>query len=164
MTSNRELLTLGGIPEGDIDVLIAGDTEHKVPRFQPLLDPTTTEELGRRLGGEVSSLQPDRLLIAGEATDQVLAFVVARELGCAVTVVWSSEGLLTHEGEMREGDRVVVISESFRSTDSLHGVGSYISFCGATLAAAAALIDTPMLQREAADLGVRAIVLADGRR
>ena len=163
MTSIRELLTLGGIPEGDIDVLIAGDTEHQVPRFRPLLDPTTTEELGRRLADEISSLQPDRLLIAGEATDEILAFVVARKLGCAVTVVWSSEGLLTHDGEMREGDRAVVVSESFRSTDSLRGVGSYIPFCGVTLAAAAALIDTPILQREAADLGVPAIVLAGGR-
>jgi hypothetical protein len=162
MTSIRELLALGGIPEGGINLLIAGDTEHKAPRFQPLLDPSTTEELGRRLAGEVSRLQPDRLLIAGEATDEILAFVVGRELGCDVTVVWSSEGLLTHDGEMLDGDRVVVISESFRLTDSLHGLGSYISYCGATLAAAAVLIDTPMLQREAADLGVQTIALVGG--
>jgi hypothetical protein len=159
MTSDRDLLAQGGITSDDIDALVAHEDSHGAARFQPLANPEAAEEIGQRLAAQLASLEPDRLLVAGQEHDDILAFVVARELHCPVTIVWHSEGLLSHEGDIERADRIAVVSESFRAPASLHALGTYVKGLGASIAAVAALIDTPVLQREAKALGAAAIAL-----
>ena len=144
------LLEQGGISAKDLDGIFAG-VEGRHPRFDALRDPGATEELARALAAELAPLAPTRLLLWADEDDSLLAFIVARELNSEVTTVRNAEGLLDISARITSSDRVAIVAESFRSSDRLQSMRSFVALQGATLVAVATLIDTAFLRAESSD-------------
>jgi hypothetical protein len=157
-----ELLGAGGLSVDDLDALGGDGDLSGVPRFRALRSPRATDELGRWLAAEIAPLGPTRLVAWSGLDDTLLVFVISRELGCPVTVVWNDEGLLRSEPPLETGDRIVLVAESFRAVETLDAVRSLAIHRGATVAGSAALVATAV-QVNTADAGEQAIFLFDRR-
>jgi adenine/guanine phosphoribosyltransferase-like PRPP-binding protein len=160
LTNSAEIMSLlakGGLAEADVEAIVAGAESRPVPRFSVLRDPSATEALARALAAEVAPLTPTRVLLWAE-DDAVLAFVVAKELGCSVTKAGASEGLLECDPPIEKADRVVVLAESFRTAGAFQALRSLAEHHGAGVVAGAALVDTPTLRTEGGGVQVIALV------
>jgi adenine/guanine phosphoribosyltransferase-like PRPP-binding protein len=142
------LLAAGGVPHEELSNL--GETPAARPsKYDPLRDPRGAEQLGLALAERLRASEPDRILVWDDVEDAVLAWVVARELGCPVVRAMEADGLLDFDGTIADGDRVVVLADAFRQGRILHGMKALVTVNRASVAAVAVLFDTEELYAEA---------------
>jgi len=140
-----QLLAACGMAESELESLLTS-SEDASPRYRALQNPKAADELACALAVEAARSTPNRVLIWAGVDDTLLAFVVARELECEVSVVWQSEGLLCCDPEIAVGDRVLIVSACFIETSRLEALRSLVALRGAAVAAVASLIETEVLR------------------
>jgi len=121
-----QLLAACGMAESELESLLTS-SEDASPRYRALQNPKAADELACALAVEAARSTPNRVLIWAGVDDTLLAFVVARELECEVSVVWQSEGLLCCDPEIAVGDRVLIVSACFIETSRLEALRSLVA-------------------------------------
>jgi hypothetical protein len=112
--------------------------------------PDSVETLGVALAQALRSYQPSALVTWNSTDNGVLAHVVARELHVAVVAAYEDLGLLSLDRDLPSEGVVAVIAGMWRTPRELSALRELVRNQGATVAVAAAVIDTESLHTAAA--------------
>lgn len=146
----RSALLAGGIPAEDLD----GDLSNHVAAYSGLFDPPGAEALGRSLSVALRSSQPTLVVVWEDIENSVLAHIVARELGVTALRIIDASGVLDFDGSFGADDRVVIVSDAFRTDFPINAMRALTENHGGQVVAFGALISTPALVDAAGSIPV----------
>jgi adenine/guanine phosphoribosyltransferase-like PRPP-binding protein len=124
--------------------------------------PDAVETLGVALARALRPYQPTALVTWNSTDNGVLAHVVARELHVAVVAAYEDLGLLSLDRDLPSEGVVAVIAGMWRTPRELSALRELVRNQGATVAVAAAVIDTESLRTTEAT-GLPTIALVDSQ-
>jgi adenine/guanine phosphoribosyltransferase-like PRPP-binding protein len=120
--------------------------EWRPASYDPFADPAAAEALGRELAGRARELNPDVVLFWETPENAALAFVVGRELGTSVVRAFNMDGLVGRSGPLRPGSRVLIVADALRDAPAVRAMRSLAEQQGSTIAGAAVLLSTRVLE------------------
>src|SRR5690606_7537298 len=97
-----------------------------------------TERVGALLAERLTDRAVDVVLSWDESEDTVLAHIVARELGVHTVQVFNQGGILFLTSDISSGEKVLLVSDAFRSSHALLGPIGLVHSVGAEVVGIAA--------------------------
>lgn len=146
----RSLLIAGGVPQDDLD----GPPSNQMCRYCSLFDPAGAEALGQGLAEAVRSHRPTLVVTWEDVDNNVLAHIVARELGVSAVRVVDASGVLDFDGAFGDADRAVLVADAFRTDRAVNAMRALTEQYGGHVVAFAALMRTPVLSDAPGDADV----------
>jgi adenine/guanine phosphoribosyltransferase-like PRPP-binding protein len=139
---------------------LTGSDRHA--RLNLLHDPAATEVVGQWIAGEVRPYEPDCVVVWDEPQAVVLAYVVARELGCAAVRAVEAEGLVELVDAPSPARSAVLVADEFAAENSLAALAGLAERHGLRVVAVAAATRSEPLDHTAAQARYSVITASAG--
>lgn len=138
----RATLVAGGVSEEELNAPPSSD----VAAFCPIIDPGGAEYLIGHLCEKLKRFEPTRVVVrSDDGIDYTIGFVAARYLQVGAAAINETQGLLEFEGVVHDADRIVILSDAFRTEMPLSASVRMVEGAGAQVVAIGALVRTPVL-------------------
>jgi hypothetical protein len=109
----------------------------------PVREPGHVEDAGRALAVELAQVETNLVVCWEDPGDAVLAHVVARELGVAISYLSSEEGVFALDSEIDPDSRAVFVTQAVTNNSNLRGIDGLLRHHRIRLVAVAAVEGHP---------------------
>lgn len=127
-----------------------------------LSQPAVAERVGSMLAEQIADRNIDVVLSWDESEDVVLAHIVGREIGSRTVQAYKSGGILFLTDGIASGEKVLLVSDTFRSPHDLLGPIGLVHSVGAEIVLVAAIVSSPhLVDIQSDDIDTTALALPD---